>query len=148
MAKDIKQQTEQGLSEETKAFLAKEEQTFNQVQQEDADKEEQALILKQKLAESQVNAIFGARELKIGQPVVFVNHAGAREFAEILHVYESGAVDLEIQGQHENDKYTALEIFPRKDKSERRVFIVETPPTPPKKSLERHHPKGLILESK
>lgn len=76
--------------------------------------------------------------------ITYINHAGGYEHGTVSQVNPDGSINLTVRGAHENDVYKVKDVFEMKHKNDRNVFKLAEPPSPPKKSPERFHAKGLI----
>lgn len=82
-------------------------------------------------------------DLKEGQEVTYINHAGRAEHGVVQEISDvSGTVILEIHGTHENDVQRVADVK-FGDKLTRNTFTLAPPPGKPKTSLPKNHPKGL-----
>jgi hypothetical protein len=82
-------------------------------------------------------------DLKQGQTVTYVNHAGRPEHAEVSEISEStGTVHLKVYGKHENDVQNVIDVK-HGDKITRNSFHLGEPPAKPVPSLPKQHAKGL-----
>lgn len=83
-------------------------------------------------------------DVEEGDEITYINHAGGYEHGTVSQVNLDGSINLTVRGAHENDIYKVKDVFEMKHKNDRNVFKLAEPPSPPKKSPERFHAKGLI----